>query len=319
MKSLKQNYDKHLVITIIVLVALPILLGSSTFVLISGDYQNQIISFFVQLFNNIEIGYDIGRQFLASLIQLQYVIFIVMLVLYPVYPFIFSLENHLGKRNPKSAVAEYQALKKIVYALLPIFFFAVALRISSAITQHNPLLTLVLSLDPLSLSIFVSIVSVVFFAVASALLRIILLNRSKHFKFYLARLSLKAMLRIEDDLERMKYLIEGLRFYNNYIRSTLGLQINDLKTIYSKIIADSTVDKGHLMKELCHAFEESDKLKPIRCLTVLFNVSDSERFLAKESIQKKLEHWGIIIGTLASAIAAVLGAIATLLSTSAHI
>jgi hypothetical protein len=42
----------------------------------------------------------------------------------------------------------------------------------------------------------------------------------------------------------MKYLIEGLTFYNKYIRRTLGLQINDLKMIYSKIIADATGDNN---------------------------------------------------------------------------
>jgi hypothetical protein len=314
MKSLKQNYDKHLVVTIIVLVALPILLGWSTFVLIS--YSSEVITFFGEIFNNFEIGYEIGSQFLASLIQLQYVIFVVMLVLYPVYPFIFSLENHLSNRNPKSAVTEYQALKKIVYALLPIFFFEVVYRISSGITPDNPLVDLVGSLNRLQQSILASILAAVFFAVASALLRIILLNRSKHFKFYLARLSLRAMLRGKDDLERMNYLIQGFSLYNKYIRRTLGLQINNLKLIYSKIIADRAVDKNHLMKELCQAFEDSDKLKPITCLTVLFNVPDPEHFLVKESIGKKLQDWGGIIGTLASAIAAVIGAILTLLGTS---
>jgi hypothetical protein len=313
MKLLSQNYDKHLVVTVIVLVALPILLGSSTFILINEFYRNQIITFFFRNFDDATIGI----QFLASFKPLQYVIFVLMLILYPVYPSIFSIENHLSKRNPKSAVTEYQALKKIVYALLPLFFFAVALRISSGITQdNNPLIELVLSLDQLQQSLFLSILGAILFVVASALLRIILLNRSKNFKFYLARLSFRAMSRVEgdDDVERMKYLIGGLSFYNKYIRRTLGLQINDLKIIYSRIITDATVDKNHSMKELCRAFEDNDKLKPIRCLTGLFNVTDPEHFLVKESIGKKLEGWVGILGALISSITAVIGAAVTLFS-----
>src|SRR5688572_25855255 len=126
MKSLKQDHDKHLVVTVIVLVALPILLAYSTFILANVSYQTQIITLFMENFNDPRIGF----QFLVSLMLLQYVIFVVMLILYPAYPFIFSIENHLSKRNPKSALTEYQVLKKIVYALLPLFFFTIALRIS---------------------------------------------------------------------------------------------------------------------------------------------------------------------------------------------
>jgi len=110
--------------------------------------------------------------------------------------------------------------------------------------------------------------------------------------------------RVEDDVERVKYLIEGLSFYNKYIRRTLRLQINDPKIIYSYIIADATVDKNRSIKELSQAFEDNDKLKPLRCLPGLFNVTDPEHFLVKESIQKKWEEWIAIVGALGSTIGA---------------
>lgn len=326
MKSLKQNYDKHLVITVIVLGALPILLGSSTFVLIN---QDQVITSSILTFNDPEIGI----QFLYSLYLLQFVIFVVMLILYPLYPFIPSIEDHLSKRDLKSALTEYQVLKKIVYALLPIFIFAVILSliglgissvgagqatessiqnnigvISTNITQGTQGKLLI---DQLPYSgVTVSILSAVFLALASALLRIILLNRSKHFKFYLARLSFRALSRVEDDVERVKYLIDGLSFYNKYIRRILRLQIKDLKVIYSRIIADATVDKNRWMKELSQAFEDKDKLKPIRCLTGLFNVTDPEHFLVKESVVKKWEEMATILGALGSFIAVFTAAVA---------
>jgi hypothetical protein len=285
MKSLKQNYDKHLVITVIVLIALPILLIASTFILTNHSYQNQVITFFFLIFKDPEIGI----QFLASLYLLQYVIFVVMLILYPLYPFISSIENHLSKRNLKSALTEYQVLKKIVYALLPVFFFAIALRISLDITQE----------------LFLSILGAVFLVLASALLRIILLNRSKHFNFYLARLSFRALSRSEDDVERVKHLIDGLSFYNKYIRRTLRVEINEPKIIYSKIITDATVDRNRWMKELSQAFEDNDKLKPIRCLIGLFNVTDPEHFLVKESVVKKWGEWLAILGALGSGLGAI--------------
>jgi hypothetical protein len=41
-------------------------------------------------------------------------------------------------------------------------------------------------------------------------------------------------------------------------------------------------------------------------------VANTEQFLIKEPIGKKLEHWGAILGTMASTFAAVIGALATL-------
>lgn len=304
MKSLKQDYDKHLIVTVIVLVALPILLFSSTFILANVSYQTQIITLFMENFNDPRMGF----QFLVSLTLLQYGIFVVMLILYPAYPFVFSIENHLNKRNPKSALTEYEILKKIVYALLPLFFFTIALRIASGITEDNPLSALVVSIDEPAQSLFLSILGASLFAVASALLRISLLNGSKHFKFYLARLSFRAMAKVKDEIERVKYLVLGLGFYNKYIRGTLGLQINDLKLIYSKIIADVAVDRCYFMKELGTAFEDNDRLKPIRCLAGLSDTKDLEHFLVKESVGKKLEEWATVLGTLASAITAVISA-----------
>jgi hypothetical protein len=307
MKSLKQNYDKHLVITLIVLVALPLLLGFSTIILIN---QEQVITSSILTFNDPEIGIN----FLYSLYLLQFVIFVVMLIFYPLYPLIPSIENHLSKRDLKSALTEYQVLKKIVYALLPVFFFAVVLSLigtgissvsaGQATNSSNQNNLGIIDQLPYS-DVTVSILGALFLALASALLRIILLNRSKHFKFYLARLSFRAMSRVEDDVERMKYLIDGLSFYNKYIRRSLRVQISDLKIIYSKIIADATVDKNHWMKELSQAFEDNDKLKPIRCLTGLFNVTDPEHFLVKEPVGKKWEERITVIGAIGSAIGAV--------------
>jgi hypothetical protein len=294
-----------LLVTVVVLVALPILLIFSN--LIGSLYSDEIITFSRR---NFGIP-DLGIQLINSI---QYVIFAVMLILYPIYPSLFSVEKHLGKRNPKSTVTEYHILKKIVYVLLPFFFFALALILSSIIVKgDNPLLKIVASLgNPVLILLVVSTLGAILFVVGSALLRIILLNRSKDFKFYFARQSFRTVSRGEDDVERMKYLIVGLSSYNKYIRRSLGLQINDLKVIYSKIIADPAIDKNYSIKQLCEAFEDDDKLKSITCLTGLLNVKDPEHFLVKQSLGKKIEDWGSILGTLASTIAALIGAVATL-------
>jgi hypothetical protein len=305
MKLLKHEYDKHLIITLIVLIALPVLLGTTNF-FSSGIYNERIIRFSLIYFNDPYTGLWIVYSF-------QYIVFAVMLILYPIYPLIFSIEKYFWKRNPRVAIAEYDLLKKITYALFPFFILALALMIASRITPENQLSSIINSLgDSMFEPLVYSILGVIFFVVGSALLRIILLNTSRHFGFYIARMAFRAITEERDDVERMKFVIKGLNSYNMYIRRNLGLQINNLKMIYSRMVSDPTIDRTTSLNDLSKAFEDGDRLKAIRCIFGLLKSKDPENFLVKESTGKKLQEWGGILGTLASTAGAILGAAATL-------
>ena len=91
-------------------------------------------------------------------------------------------------------------------------------------------------------SLFITTMGVIFFVVGSALLRIILLNSNRSFTFYLARISFGAISEVQDDVEKLRYLITGLNSYNKFIRRNLGLQIGNLKMIYSRIISENSMN-----------------------------------------------------------------------------
>jgi hypothetical protein len=165
--------------------------------------------------------------------------------------------------------------------------------------------------DPIS-SLFVTIIGVTFFVVGSALLKIILLIARKEFRFYLAKVLFRVILKKEDEAEKIKYLVNTLNSYNKYVRRILGLEINDLNKIYSKILSDPDLDKNYWIKQLSIAFEDSDKFKTIKCLSGLLNNTDTEHFLAKEPVGKKIEDWAKILGTAVSTVAAIIGVLTTL-------
>lgn len=304
MKLLNYKHDKHLVLTVIVLVILPTTLGISNYY--SEIYYEKIFSFFLIYFNDGYLGFQIINSF-------QYVTFIVMLIVYPLYPLITSLNKHFSKRNPRIAIFEYDFIRKIAYALFPFFILSVAFIVVPRMIQENPLSIIIIFLgDPVLISLFFSIMGAILFIVGSALLRIILLNRTKDFNYYFANMIFKIIIEEKDNAERMRYLIRGLSSYNKYVRKILGLQINDIKKIYSKVISDPEMEICKLIRDLSMAFEDNDKLKLIKYLIRFMKITDSEQFLVKESIGKKLVDWGGILGTLASTIAAILGALATL-------
>jgi hypothetical protein len=302
-RLLRRYYDNYLLITIIVLIILPVLLAFSNF--LSINYKLEIATFSLEYFNNESLAFQILSFF-------QYGVFVVMLILYPLYPSAFSVEKFFIKRNPETAIIEYEMLKKIVYALFPLFIFAFAYLIGGTM-KENPLGIVIKFLgDSIILSLFVTIIGITFFIVGSALLKIILLIARKEFRFYFAKILFRALSKKEDEAEKIRYLVKALNSYNKYIRRTLGLEINDLKKVYSKILSDPALDKNHSIKELSIAFEDSDKFKTIKCLSGLLNATDTEHFLAKEPVGKKVEHWAEMLGTIVSTVAAIIGVLATI-------
>jgi hypothetical protein len=283
---------------------LPALLGISNIII--DIYSNQIISFSILRFNNPSIVLDLLQVF-------QYVVFAVMLILYPIYPFFYSLKNYFSGRNPRSIITEYKVLKYIVISLFPLFIFAILLITATRIANQNPLTSIVQSLpDPTIASLFITTMGVIFFVVGSALLRIILMSLDKGFRFYFARVSFMVMLQEQDDVTKMKYLIIGLNSYNKFIKRNLGLQIVNLRSIYSRIISDVSIDTEQLMNEVVMTFKDNDRLGLIRYLTAFLKITDSDQFLKKESIGNKIGNWAETLLKLASIFAAISGALITL-------
>jgi hypothetical protein len=299
MKLLRRHYDNHLLITIIVLVILPILLAFSNF--FRYIYSEKILSFSLVYFNDVYFGFRILDLF-------QYCVFVVMLILYPSYHNILSTERYFGKRDPRSALVEYEVLKKIIYALFPLFIFALVFIIVPRVTKENPLVIVTrLIVEPTLSSLFFTSMGVTFLIVGSALLKIIMLNARKEFRFYFAKASFRVISNKEDDMARMKHVIKGLNSYNKYLRRNLGLEIRDLKKIYSKIISDPTLDKYDSIEKLLIAFEDNDKLRTVKSLSELLRVTDTDEFLIKEPIGKKLQGFAALLGTMVSTFAAIIG------------
>jgi hypothetical protein len=302
-EAMRSYYDKYQLQTVIVLVILPVLLAISNF--FGSVYYDLIYSYFLVYFNNGDLGFQLIDLF-------QYAVFVIMLVVYPIYPIAFSIEKYFSKSDARSVIKEYEILKKSVYALFPLFLIAIAFIIMAQMSVENPLNGATELLGTNIELIFFTTLGVIFLIFGSALFRIILLNARKEFRFYLAKISFRVISKKEDDVERIRYLIKALNSYNKYIRSSLGLQIKDLKKIYSKIVSDPTLDKNYSIKELSIAFEDKDKLKPIKCISGLLKITDTEQFLIKEPIGKKLEDWAAIFGTIVSTVAAMIGALAAL-------
>jgi len=137
------------------------------------------------------------------------------------------------------------------------------------------------------------------FSVTSGIIYIILITIRKDLRFYLAKTFLEIASKEKEEIKKMKYLINSIKFYDRYLRGSLNLQINNIKEIFSNIIIDSSIDKSEAIQSLFSAFEnDNDKLKPAKCLSEITHIHESQEFLIEELIGQRIKDLAIFFATI---------------------
>lgn len=142
-----------------------------------------IIIFVLPFFLFVSSIYGMPIYFLSVLVSiLQYVIFIIMLFIYPFWTLIYPTSKYFEKISNRNAVLEYEALKKIAYLLFPFFIFGTFYLITDHIMKTSLISNLKLPEEVTLL------VGVLFFIVASVFLKLLLLNAKKDLGFIMQKL-----------------------------------------------------------------------------------------------------------------------------------
>ena len=118
----------------------------------------------------------------------------------------------------------------------------------------------------------------------------------KRFNFYYAKALVANSLyeQKENEVKKIKHLLLGLDSYRKYLRNRLNLDINSPK-VYPKITALVSEDRNALIKSMYEAFsEDTDKLKPVICLTTLLNIP-AEEILVKEHARDKIKQYSLLL------------------------
>jgi hypothetical protein len=76
------------------------------------------------------------------------------------------------------------------------------------------------------------------------------------------------------------------------------LKLTMAKRFYSKILSDSNLNKNESIQLISKSFDSRDRLEPIKCLSKIVNVKDTDAFLVDESIGKKLKDMAIFFATI---------------------
>ena len=288
----------------------PVFIISILFILpallvLSNVFYPDTVNLFQGWLNSRQLGIDFVFYF-------QIFVIIMMLIIYPIFPAIFPTREYFNRVGNCNAIFEYTILKRTVYVLIPFFVFGFIFLVMQRIYLQNPILE-ILKFIPSSYIFYFFIIIIVpsFFIVGSALIKILILVSRRQFRYYFAKAYCSILQKSEDDVEKMRYLIGFISSYNKYLRRNLGLQINDLRKIYSKFLSDSNVDRNVIIEEFSSAVKSSNKLRLIVCLSNLLKIEKTEEFLVRQPLRKRIQDWATLVGTVASALAAIVGAIAT--------
>jgi hypothetical protein len=250
-------------------------------------------------------------------------------LVYAFYPFKF---RNIERRGLSNLLLEYACIKKILYFEVPIliaiisFFSLTSLvlyydydnyysiqltgyvkTIGKPIGEYNitlccfrepPLQDISLSGGNILIIILNGLMINLGFSVTAGIIWMILVTVRKELGYYFAKLLFQTTIHEEEESKKAEYLIKATKLYDKYLRRTLNLEINNAKKIYSKILADPNLNKDESMRQISESFESNDKLEPIKSLSKVLNIKDTDTFLVDESIGKKIKDMAIFFATI---------------------
>lgn len=225
------------------------------------------------------------KTYIEEYLGLRYnVVFLIPLLLYAFYPLRYRGEKYFKKRNYRSIITEYESVKNILSVEIPLLLVlsSITTVISSVTkvfdTPYYPLYFLLIQIQP-----------VLLYAVLAGLIWFLYQRARRDFYFYLAKTYIKKISENVEEVDKIDYLINGLRAYNKYIIKKLKLRLAAIEELYSKIMSESDTKTQESINKICASFDESNKLNPLRTLSLI--MPQTNEFLAERSFWDRIQTW----------------------------
>jgi hypothetical protein len=136
------------------------------------------------------------------------------------------------------------------------------------------------------------------FSVTAGIIWMILVSVRKDLGYYIAKSLFQTPSQEKEASKKWEYLVKGIKIYDKFLRNTLNLEINNIRKIYSKILADPNLNKIESMRLISESFESNDKYEPIKSLSKILNIKNPDTFLVDESIGKRIKDMAIFFATI---------------------
>lgn len=123
----------------------------------------------------------------------------------------------------------------------------------------------------------------------SIIIKLVITNSRSLFKLYFAKGCFRIVLKeMSNEIDKAKYFIMGIIWYNKFLKKTINLQINNIDNICEKILR-SPLDNNKILLSISKAFYSNDGFEPLRTILTIFNYKEEEKILIKEPIRTRLK------------------------------
>jgi hypothetical protein len=250
-------------------------------------------------------------------------------IVYALYPIKFY---HLERRGFLNLLGEHTCIKKILYFEIPILITLISIFIILSIAAQSgsgpiseginklfsfvgePLLSgysikltfpytsqrgvdIVSGEEVLSVGLNGLTINLTF-SVTAGIIWMVLFAARKELTYFCARTLFQNITEEMEVSRKAEYLVKAIKLYDKYLRKTLNLEINNAKNIYSKFLSDPKLNENELIQKISKSFDSNNKLKPIKTLSEIMNIKETETFLVDEPIGKKIKDMAIFFATI---------------------
>ena len=136
-------------------------------------------------------------------------------------------------------------------------------------------------------------------------------SKIRDFHFYFSVGCFKILQRYSnmDEMEKRKYIIQGIEYYDKFLKKNLRMRINNIDKITSKILPESSEKLTESASSMLDRLEQGNKLELVKYLGSKLEGNESSSFLTKDPISDRIkELFPFIISTF-TIIITVLGLI----------
>ena len=121
------------------------------------------------------------------------------------------------------------------------------------------------------------------------IIKLLLEHSRKLLKLYLAKGCFKIVLEeTSDEIDKARYFMRGLIWYNKFLNKTISLHINNVDYICEKVFK-SPLYNNIILLSIAKSFCSKDGFKPLRRILTIFANTQEEKILTKGSLRTQIQ------------------------------
>ena len=223
------------------------------------------------------------------------------------------MKGALKFQRNENSVKGYTNHKKLIYYAITILsiFIVIQFILSIIPDSYNGVywLSIVLFVIQIAKQIQIYLMITIFFSFVYLISYILI----KEHRLLFAKECIKIGLKKNDQIEKTYYIIQSIKWYNEYIKNSLNIQLNNINRLFDKIVIE-TQNQEKLLIDMDNAMRDNNKLGNIKILNAIYTKfvlpgTNFEPFIIEYTYLDKIKGFSNFIIPIIAIIISIIGVI----------